>query len=149
MARPAAAGKLVRLLDRNALSVPQMTKATRWQINRRLCTKPPEGSAPKPSGFKLPGHKPSEWDKKILVWTGRFKKPEDIPETLSFEVVDVARNKVRVRISYLMIALTIMGCVAMVISGKRAVGRHESLTSMNLEKKARLREEAQSTLAKP
>ncbi|KAL8202572.1 UNVERIFIED_CONTAM: hypothetical protein K2H54_019093 [Gekko kuhli] len=49
MAGPAAAGKLIRLLDRNALSVLQMTRATRWQINRRLCTKPPEGSAPKPS----------------------------------------------------------------------------------------------------
>ncbi|KAL8202571.1 UNVERIFIED_CONTAM: hypothetical protein K2H54_019089 [Gekko kuhli] len=99
--------------------------------------------------FKLPGYKPTEWDKKMLVWTGRFKKPEDIPETLSFEVVDAARNKVRVRISYLMIALTILGCVAMVISGKRAVGRHESLTSINLEKKARLKEETQSALAKP
>ncbi|XP_060092822.1 protein FAM162A [Heteronotia binoei] len=150
----AAAGKVTRLLDRNAFPVLQMTKATRWQIHRRLCAKPQDSSAPKPSSessgpFKVPGYKPNNWDKKILVWTGRFKKAEDIPEIMSFEVVDAARTKVRVRMSYLMIALTIIGCVGMVISGKQAVARNETLTSLNLEKKARLREEAQGALAKP
>lgn len=78
----------------------------------------------------------------MLIWAGRFKKEDEIPETISFEMLDAAKNKLRVKISYVMIALTIMGCILMVIEGKQAVKRHESLTSLNLEKKARLREEA-------
>uniref|UniRef100_A0A9L0JGY7 Protein FAM162A n=1 Tax=Equus asinus TaxID=9793 RepID=A0A9L0JGY7_EQUAS len=61
---------------------------------------------------------------------------------LKFEMLDAAKNKIRVKISYLMIALTVAGCILMVIEGKKAVKRNESLTSLNLEKKARLREEA-------
>ncbi|MXQ90336.1 hypothetical protein E5288_WYG011174 [Bos mutus] len=59
-----------------------------------------------------------------------------------FEMLDAAKNKVRVKISYVMIALTVAGCVLMVIEGKKAARRNETLTSLNLEKKARLREEA-------
>ncbi|XP_062984969.1 protein FAM162A [Elgaria multicarinata webbii] len=152
----AAAGKIVRILDKNIFSVVHVTKRPYWVINRRVCSKPQEAipQRPKPgaSGFsqRVPGYKPSDWDKRFLIWTGRFKKAEDIPETVSFEMVDTARNKMRVKISYLMIALTILGCISMVISGKQAVGRHESLTTQNLEKKARWREEAaQSASAKP
>nr|XP_056705207.1 protein FAM162A [Euleptes europaea] len=155
MAGRAAAGKVVRLLDKHAFSLLRMTKGTRWPINRRLCSKPQEGAAPKTSSgtsnpsFRLPGHKPSEWDKRFLLWTGRYKKAEDIPETMSFEIIDAARNKMRVRMGYVMIVLTIVGCIVMVISGKQAVARHESLTSQNLEKKARWRQEAESAAAKP
>lgn len=87
-------------------------------------------------------HKPTDWEKKILIWSGRFKKEDEIPETISFEMLDAAKNKIRVKISYVMIALTVAGCILMVIEGKKAAKRNESLTSMNLEKKARLREEA-------
>ncbi|CAH6792306.1 Fam162a [Phodopus roborovskii] len=57
-------------------------------------------------------------------------------------MLDAAKNRIRVKVSYLMIALTVVGCIYMVIEGKKAAKRHESLTSLNLEKKARLREEA-------
>lgn len=77
------------------------------------------------------------------MWAGRFKSPEQIPETISFETLDAARNKLRVRACYVMIALTLGACLVMVISGKQAAKRHESLTSMNLEKKAKWREEMQ------
>lgn len=90
----------------------------------------------------MPLHKPTDFEKKILLWSGRFKKEEEIPETVSFEMLDAAKNKLRVKVSYLMIALTVAGCIYMVIEGKKAMKRHESLTSLNLERKARLREEA-------
>lgn len=90
----------------------------------------------------MPLHKPTDFQKKILLWAGRFKKEEDIPETISFEMLDAAKNRLRVKISYVMIALTVAGCIYMVIEGKQAVKRHETLTSLNLERKARLREEA-------
>ncbi|KAJ6658329.1 hypothetical protein lerEdw1_020601 [Lerista edwardsae] len=152
----AAAGKVARSLDQKCVLALRVTRGSHWVLNRTLCSKTQEGSAQKPktaasgSSFKVPGHKPSDWDKKFLIWTGRFKKVEDIPETVSFEMIDAARNKMRVKMSYLMIALTVLGCLIMVIVGKRAVGRHESLTSQNMEKKARWKEEAaQSASAKP
>lgn len=77
-----------------------------------------------------------------MIWSGRFKKEDEIPETITFEMLDAAKNKLRVKVSYVMIALTVAGCIFMIIEGKKAAGRNESLTSLNLEKKARLREEA-------
>ncbi|KAK3515547.1 hypothetical protein QTP70_024394 [Hemibagrus guttatus] len=65
---------------------------------------------------------------------------------MKFEMIDAARNKVRVKACYVMIAMTIGGCIVMVIMGKQAVSRHDNLTSRNMEKKARLREEAQREL---
>lgn len=37
----------------------------------------------------------------------------------SFEMIDNARNKIRVKAAYVMMALTIGACVVMVILGKR------------------------------
>ncbi|XP_059837405.1 uncharacterized protein LOC132400448 isoform X3 [Hypanus sabinus] len=31
----------------------------------------------------IPGHRPSKFDRMILLWSGRFKKEEDIPATVS------------------------------------------------------------------
>uniref|UniRef100_A0A8C6G657 Protein FAM162A n=1 Tax=Mus spicilegus TaxID=10103 RepID=A0A8C6G657_MUSSI len=50
-------------------------------------------------------------------------------------VFDAAKNK-----NYLMTALTVAGCIYMVIEGKKAVKRH-SLTRLNLERKTCQREE--------
>ncbi|XP_069843051.1 protein FAM162B [Dipodomys merriami] len=86
--------------------------------------------------------KPSQFDKKILLWTGRFRSVQDIPPRVPPEMIDAARNKARVKACYIMIGLTIVACFAVIISAKRAAGRHESLTSWNLAKKAKWREEA-------
>uniref|UniRef100_A0A8D1FSK6 Family with sequence similarity 162 member B n=1 Tax=Sus scrofa TaxID=9823 RepID=A0A8D1FSK6_PIG len=87
-------------------------------------------------------HKPSQFDKKILLWTGRFKAMEEIPPRIPPEMIDAARNKARVKACYIMIGLTIIACFAVIASAKRAAERHESLTSWNLAKKAKWREEA-------
>lgn len=86
-----------------------------------FCTKPQESpKAPTQSyRHRVPLHKPTDFEKKILLWSGRFKKEEEIPETISFEMLDAAKNKIRVKVSYLMIALTVAGCVYMVIEGKK------------------------------
>ncbi|XP_034562772.1 protein FAM162B [Notolabrus celidotus] len=103
---------------------------------------PPAPPAPVPrAGFRLPGYRPSDLDKKILIWSGRFKSADQIPELVSFETLDGARNKVRVKVCYIMMGATIAACLVMVFLGKRAAGRHESLTGQNMEKKARWREE--------
>ncbi|XP_078088834.1 protein FAM162B-like isoform X1 [Mustelus asterias] len=101
----------------------------------------PAGPAGRPA-FKLPGSKPSGFDKKMLVWSGRFKREEDIPAVVSFEMIDAARNKMRVKASYIMVIMTVVACIATVISGKKAARRNESLTAINMEKKARWKKES-------
>ncbi|XP_009975813.1 PREDICTED: protein FAM162A [Tauraco erythrolophus] len=129
-----------------------MTKGVDPKISRRLCVKPQEESqlqAKSRTPLRVPGHKPTDWEKRFLLWAGNFKKPEDIPETVSIETIRAAKTTLRVKFSYVMIALTVLGCIIMVVQGKQAVKRHETLTSINLEKKAQWREEAtQSTSAK-
>ncbi|KAF3836556.1 hypothetical protein F7725_029114 [Dissostichus mawsoni] len=86
---------------------------------------------------QVPGYKPSNMDKKFLLWSGRFKTEDQIPEIVSFEMLDAARNKARVKACYAMMAVTIGACLI------TAAGRNESLTVQNMEKKARWREEMQ------
>nr|XP_006991453.2 protein FAM162B [Peromyscus maniculatus bairdii] len=103
----------------------------------------PSGSEPTGKVHRIPAqYKPSQFDKKILLWTGRFKSIDEIPPLVPPEMVDAARNKARVKACYIMIGLTIIACFAVIASAKRAVERHESLTSWNLAKKAKWREEA-------
>lgn len=122
-----------------------------------MCNKPQEVKAEPPltttpaqatrAGFRVPGYRPSDMDRRMLIWAGRFKTADQIPEFVSFEMIDAARNKVRVKVSYMMMAATIGACLVMVIMGKRAAGRHESLTKQNMEKKARWREELEQERA--
>ncbi|XP_048202709.1 protein FAM162A [Perognathus longimembris pacificus] len=139
-----AAGNCFQLYEQNASSAIRFTRNSELKGIYGFCTKPQESPKATTNTYshRVPLHKPTDWEKKILIWSGRFKKADEIPETISFEMLDAAKNKVRVKISYLMIALTVAGCVMMVIEGKKAVKRNESLTKLNLERKARLREEA-------
>ncbi|NWV76798.1 F162A protein, partial [Dasyornis broadbenti] len=140
--------KAVKLLGRNIPSMLRMTEGVDPKISRRLSIKPREDLQPKSrSASGVPGYKPTDWEKRFLLWAGHFKKPEDIPETVSIETVRAAKTTLRVKFSYVMIALTIVGCIIMVVRGKQAVKRHESLTSINLEKKAQWK--AEGTSAKP
>ncbi|NWU33600.1 F162A protein, partial [Hylia prasina] len=59
----------------------------------------------------------TNFDKKVLIWSGNFKKEEDIPRPISPEVLDTARNIVRVKVCYIIIALTVLGCVSIVSRG--------------------------------
>ncbi|XP_037376865.1 protein FAM162B isoform X2 [Talpa occidentalis] len=111
----------------------------------------PNGFGPQGQGkvHRVPAeHKPSQFDKKILLWTGRFKAMEEIPPRVPPEMIDAARNKARVKACYIMIGLTIIACFLVIASAKRAAERHESLTSWNLAKKAKWREEALAAQAK-
>ncbi|XP_023557991.1 protein FAM162A [Octodon degus] len=139
-----AAGNFFRLHESHTFSSLRFTRNSDLKRMNGFCTKPQESHKAPTSTYshRVPLHKPTDWEKRILIWSGRFQSKDQIPETISFEMLDAAKNKVRVKISYVMIALTVLGCVVMVIEGKKAAKRNESLTSLNLEKKARLREEA-------
>ncbi|XP_013372030.1 PREDICTED: protein FAM162B [Chinchilla lanigera] len=102
---------------------------------------PAEGPAGR--AHKVPAQlAPSQLDRRLLLWTGRFQAPEEIPARVPPEMIDAARNKARVKLCYVMIGLTVIACFVVIASAKKATERHESLTSWNLAKKAKWREEA-------
>ncbi|KAJ1198518.1 hypothetical protein NDU88_002358 [Pleurodeles waltl] len=119
------------------------------QTARTFCHKAGETEGKKGNlQATYPGHtiyrnekRPTAFDKKILLWAGRFKKEEDIPEMVSYELMNAAQSKVRVMTCYVMIALTILGCVVMVISGKDAVKKENTLLKQNMERKAKWKAE--------
>ncbi|XP_067405794.1 protein FAM162B-like isoform X2 [Emydura macquarii macquarii] len=90
--------------------------------------------------------RPSAFDKKILLWAGRFKKEEDIPALLSPEVIKAATSRVRIKACYASIALTLLGCLVMILSGKQAAKRDDTLLRKNMEKKAKWRAEVETDL---
>ncbi|NXM11852.1 F162A protein, partial [Ploceus nigricollis] len=140
--------RAVKLLGRNIPSVLRMTEGVDPKISRGLCVKPQQDLQSKSrSASGVPGYKPTVWERRFLLWAGHFKKPEDIPDTVSLDTVRAAKTTLRIKFSYVMIALTIVGCITMVIRGKQGMKKHESLTNVNLEKKAQWRQEGAS--AKP
>ncbi|XP_055982230.1 protein FAM162A-like, partial [Sorex fumeus] len=135
----------LRVPGRDASSSLWLNRNSDLKIMNGFCTKPQE--SPKTSPSSMPRHrvllhKPTDWEHKILIWSGPFKKEEEIPEMISFEMLDAAKNRMWVKISYKMSILTVVECIFMVTEGKNTARRHETLTSLNLEKKACLREEA-------
>ncbi|XP_029452306.1 protein FAM162B isoform X1 [Rhinatrema bivittatum] len=77
----------------------------------------PSRSAGAQSGGKVPGYQPSRFDKKVLLWTRRFRAEEDIPATIPMEMLDSARNKARIKACYIMIGISVIACFAMIASG--------------------------------
>nr|XP_032836553.1 protein FAM162A [Petromyzon marinus] len=125
--------------------------AVRAASARALCAQPPAPAKASPAApkaqFRVPGYRPTPMDRRLLLWSGRFKKEDDIPETVTVEMIEAARNKLRIRACYVMIGITVVGCLLMVISGKKAAKRNESLSGWNLDKKAQLKDEAQKESA--
>ncbi|KAL5293496.1 hypothetical protein ACFFRR_011920 [Megaselia abdita] len=91
---------------------------------------------------------PNNLEKKFLVWTGKYKKIEDIPPMISAEVMERSRNRIRIRLANIMMVATVFGCIVMVISGKAAQGRGESMTKRNLEWHKQFNEESTTSTPK-
>ncbi|KAJ8951837.1 hypothetical protein NQ318_019812 [Aromia moschata] len=79
------------------------------------------------------GHRVNNLEKKFLVWTGKYKSVDEVPNYVSQAVVERARNRMRIRIANYMMLATAIGCIAMVYSGKQAAKRGESVQQQNLQ----------------
>ncbi|XP_065358878.1 UPF0389 protein CG9231 isoform X1 [Calliphora vicina] len=78
-------------------------------------------------------YSPNNLEKRFLVWTGRYKSLQEVPNLVSAEIMERSRNKMRIRIANIMMGLTVVGCAIMIYSGKQAAKRGESVTKQNLE----------------
>ncbi|GAB0100367.1 UPF0389 protein CG9231 [Sergentomyia squamirostris] len=113
----------------------------------------------KPPGSMQHAYKPDNFERKMLVWTKKYKSVEDVPNYVSREEMEKCRSKMRIRISNLMILATLIGCIIMgkflplVISGKQAAERGETVAKQNRDwhdslKEEKKKEEDQAALAK-
>lgn len=117
-------------------SIPN--KCTIISGGRRYCSKSSKDVSQETASASKMGaptykHSPSLWDKRILVWTKKYPSVDQVPEHVSRETMDKARNKARIYTNLLMGAATILACIAMIISGKRAAKRGESVQKMNVD----------------
>jgi len=86
-------------------------------------------------------YKVNNLEKRFLVWTGKYKSVEEVPALVASEVVEKARNRMRIRVANIMIVMTLAACLVVSISGKRAHQRGESVQKENEEFHRKYREE--------
>lgn len=82
-----AAGNWFKICERDASSSLRLTRNSDLKRISVFCTKPQESpKAPSQTySHRVPLHKPVDWERKILIWSGRLKKEDEILETVCFE----------------------------------------------------------------
>ncbi|XP_058463233.1 UPF0389 protein CG9231 [Malaya genurostris] len=78
-------------------------------------------------------HAPNNLEKKMLVFTKKYKSVDEIPSLINQEVMERCRNQVRIKVANYMMIATAIGCIIMILSGKGAQERGESVQKMNLD----------------
>ncbi|XP_072939970.1 UPF0389 protein CG9231 [Epargyreus clarus] len=101
---------------------------------RRNMATVPSGPKVNPEGGPMsPKYRPSDFQKFILVWTKKYKSKQEIPEFVSPDLIERSRSEARIKISNILILLTILGSMTAVWLGKSAAKRGESVHQMNLD----------------
>lgn len=92
-------------------------------------------------------HRVNNFEKFVLVWNKTYKNMNEVPDYVSQDRVERARNKARIKFNIMMGLATLFGCFLMIRMGKKARDKGESVTKMNEEwhksmnEKSRLKEE--------
>lgn len=93
-----------------------------------------DSSPSSPSPEKLgSSHKVDNLEKRFLVWTGKYKSKEEVPDFVSQSVMERARNRMRIKVANYMMVATLIGCIIMAYLGKQDAKRGDSLVKQNLE----------------
>ncbi|XP_037801386.1 UPF0389 protein CG9231-like [Penaeus monodon] len=96
----------------------------------------------------LRDHHINRLEKYLLVWGGKYNSIADVPDLVSQDTLERARNKARIKINIWMGVATLLGCVYMIWSGKKAHREGQSLLVMNAEWHRRVNEEARLAKAR-
>lgn len=87
-------------------------------------------------------HKVDNLEKRFLVWTGKYKTIAEVPNFVGQNVMERARNRMRIRIANYMMLATALGCCLMVYLGKSDKAKGDSIVKRNLEWHRQINEEA-------
>ncbi|XP_011194404.1 UPF0389 protein CG9231 [Zeugodacus cucurbitae] len=94
------------------------------------------------TGKAIHSHIPNNLEKRFLVWSGKYKSLDQVPSHVSHDVMERCRNRIRIRVANIMIALTVLGCCIMVYSGKQAAKSGDSVVKQNLDWHKKYNEES-------
>ncbi|CAG0893411.1 unnamed protein product [Darwinula stevensoni] len=100
-----------------------------------------ESASAAPAGHM---HRPSNWDKRILVYSGKYKNVAEVPDSVPAAVMHKAKNKWRIKVNIWMCVACVAACVAMVYSGKAALGRGEVVSERTVQHHKELKEARKS-----
>lgn len=92
-------------------------------------------------------HKPDNFEKRLLVFTKKYKSVDDVPAYINQDVMERCRNQVRIKMANYMMLATVIGCIIMIISGKKAQERGDSVQKMNLDWHKEYNEKAKKEIA--
>lgn len=95
--------------------------------------------------FEGSPHRVNNWERRFLVWTGKFKKLDEVPAFVSQGTMERCRNLMRIKIANYMMAGTALGCLAMVYLGKQAAKRGDTLSKQNLEWHMQMQQDTESS----
>ncbi|XP_054707995.1 UPF0389 protein CG9231-like [Uloborus diversus] len=76
-------------------------------------------------------HAPNTLEKYLLVWMKKYPSVKEVPNHVTFAMMERVRNSARIRIGIFLTILTGLVSVGMIYSGKQAAKRGESLVKMN------------------
>ncbi|KAL1497279.1 hypothetical protein ABEB36_008271 [Hypothenemus hampei] len=89
----------------------------------------------------LPSHKVDALEKRFLVWTGKYKSVAEVPAFVGQHEMERARNRMRIKISNIMILATALGCAFMVYLGKKDAQEGKSIQQDNLNWHKKIKED--------
>lgn len=87
-------------------------------------------------------HKVNNLEKRFLVWTKKFKSIDEVPAYIAPEIMDKARNRIRIRVANIMMVGTLVACLLIAINGRKARQAGDSVQKRNLAWHQELKEES-------
>ncbi|XP_013787263.1 UPF0389 protein CG9231-like [Limulus polyphemus] len=99
----------------------------------RTTTSASKAETPVSSEHELTYHRPNSFEKRLLVWFRKYPSYVEVPDFIPQNVMERVRNKARIRLNIYFCILAAIGCFAMVVSGKKAHNRGESMRKINEE----------------
>nr|XP_054752588.1 uncharacterized protein LOC129258326 [Lytechinus pictus] len=76
----------------------------------------------------------SGFDKRLLVYFGKYKNVGEVPELVSVHLLNSTRNKFRVYINIFIGFLTMFSCGLMIYRGHQRAGKGETLADHNMRR---------------
>ncbi|XP_050524493.1 UPF0389 protein GA21628 isoform X3 [Daktulosphaira vitifoliae] len=104
-------------------------------LNNSVTSSPNNSTTPsEQASFETKASYPLTKSKKILcVWAKKYPSVKEIPDKIPLETWSKVRSIIRIKVANITMLLVLVGCVAMIVSGKRARERGETISDRNLE----------------
>lgn len=80
-------------------------------------------------------HRPDKWDKRILVWDGRYASADEVPHEVNPEMMERAKSRVRIKINIAAMLATAVACFLLIYRTK-GYADSETVEAKNKEKHA-------------